>query len=73
MKSDPVTVRQAVVRRVDVYLAQLEEIQRNGYKETDPIRMSRRGEHYIMRSCGENKVAALAALGKTVMPGVVIQ
>ena len=72
MASHQGIVTQAVEQRVDVYLAQLERFRQGGYVETDVIRMSPRGTDYIMQSCGENKVAALAALGHVVMPGVVV-
>ena len=72
MDSDPAIVREAVERRVDNYIAALDDYRRDGYKETDPVRMAVQGKHFIMRSCGYNKVAALAALGYEYMPNVVI-
>lgn len=71
-QSDPIIVLRAVSKRVDAYIKQLEDFDQNGYKETDPIKMSQRNDKYIMRSCGENKVAALAALKHKVVPGVII-
>jgi len=68
--TDPVVVFRAVVQRVDEYIKQLEDFERDGYKETTVVKMSRKGDNYIMRSCGENKVAALAALGYQSIPGV---
>jgi hypothetical protein len=70
--SDEKIVKIAVTQRVDGYLVQLEKFRQNGYVETDIVRMSRKGDQYIMRSCGENKVAALAALGHQTIPGVMI-
>ena len=63
MNSDRDIVLKAVTKRVDEYLAQLQNFQQNGYVETTKIRMSQKGPNFIMRSCGENKIAALLALG----------
>ena len=68
--TDAIIVFRAVMQRVDEYIKQLEEFERNGYKETTVVKMSCKGSNYIMRSCGENKVAALAALGHLSIPGV---
>jgi len=68
--TDAIIVFRAVMQRVDEYIKQLEDFEKNGYKETTVVKMSRKGDNYIMRSCGENKVAALAALGHRSIPGV---
>ena len=72
MDSDPGIVLKVVAQRVDVYLKQFEDFQQNGYKETTAIKMSPKGENFILRSCGENKCIAMAALGNEFMPGVVL-
>jgi len=70
--ADSVVVLRAVMQRVDEYIKQLGDFEKNGYKETTVVKMSRKEDNYIMRSCGENKVAALAALGYRSIPGVVV-
>lgn len=72
LNSDPEIVMEAVARRVDEYLIQLEDFRQRGYVETTTIKMSRRNDLFIMRSCGENKVAALLALGHQHIPNVVV-
>ena len=68
--SDPEIVMQAVVRRVDWYLEQLEDFKKNGFSTKETIRMRRVGDQFQMTSCGENKVAAWAALGHKTVPDV---
>jgi hypothetical protein len=73
LASDPDIVRDAVRRRVNGYLEQLCKFRDNGYIETDEVRMVRHGGNlYRMTSCGENKVAALAALGHAIIPNVAV-
>lgn len=68
--SDPEIVMRAVIRRVDWYLEQLEDFKANGFSTKETIRMRRVGDKYQMTSCGENKVAAWAALGHSTVPDV---
>jgi len=68
--SDPEIVMQAVIRRVDWYLEQLDRFRDNGFSTKETIRMRRVGDKYQMTSCGENKVAAWAALGHKTVPDV---
>lgn len=70
MSSDPEIVMQAVVRRVLWYLEQLADFRDKGFSTKEKIRMRRKGDLYQMISCGENKVAAWAALGNATVPDV---
>jgi hypothetical protein len=65
-------VLEAVKKRVNDYLVQLENFRDNGYLETTVIKMAKQSDNYIMRSCGENKIAALVALGYKYISGVVL-
>lgn len=69
-QSNPEVVMAAVGRRVTFYLEQLEAFRDHGFSTKEVIRMKRIHEHFQMISCGENKVAAWAALGHDTVPDV---
>jgi hypothetical protein len=69
-ESEPEIVMQAVVRRVTWYLEQLEDFRDHGFSTKEKIRMRQVGDQFQMISCGENKVAAWAALGHKTVPDV---
>jgi hypothetical protein len=64
---------EAVTRRVDDYLAALDETIRTGRLTRDePLRVSMVDDEYILKSCGYNDIAAWAATEHETVPDVVL-